>query len=200
MKERRESMQKNKKIILLLGILLLSVIFSACNKKESIDLDSQIYGIDEGAEIKESTIKEGDNDTPRKKEKTVENNERKLNDVIVEVTGKTSKPADINNWEYEDWVGFTLSVSNNTDKVIKGIQGTLEINDIFGEKIMRLNADLLGITINQGETVVIDDMGYGVNPFINEDVLIYELEYEDLKFNYIIKKIAFEDGTFLEYE
>lgn len=133
-------------------------------------------------------------------DKTVENNERKLNDVIVEVTGKTSKPADINNWEYEDWVGFTLSVSNNTDKVIKGIQGTLEINDIFGEKIMRLNADLLGKTINQGETVVIDDMGYSVNPFINKDVQIYELEYEDLKFNYIIRKIAFEDGTFLEYE
>lgn len=119
-------------------------------------------------------------------------------DVTVLVTDKINIPEDIHNGRYSDSVQFVFSITNNTDKDIQGVQGILEIKDLFGKTIMSSGCDFTGETIKAGKNIINDDMALEINQFMDDHTKLYTTEYRDLEFNYSVTKIVFEDGTVKE--
>lgn len=117
------------------------------------------------------------------------------NDVTVIVTGKSVTPMDSNNWVFYNYVNFVFSITNNTEKDIQGIQGTLTVSDLFGVEIITISCDFTGNTIPAGETIVVDDLTYECNDFDDADMKLFNENYEDLKFAYTVTQIVFTDGT-----
>ncbi len=112
-------------------------------------------------------------------------------EVTVRVTKMDVLPEDHNEYRFSPFIEFTFSVTNNTTKSIRGVQGTLDIQDIFGETIMPLGCDFTGQTIPPDGTVTYTDLGIDVNPFIDEHVKIMNTGLSDLKFEYEITKIVY---------
>ena len=66
-------------------------------------------------------------------------------DIIVTFTGMTSLPSDTGARRFRDWVGFEITVQNNVDQYIRGIQGAVDIQDMFGVQILRVSLDLVAL-------------------------------------------------------
>lgn len=126
----------------------------------------------------------------KEKQETVQEN-----DVEIVVTDKINKPKDINSGIYYDYCKLSFEITNNTDKDIQGIEGMLEISDIFGKNILTVSCDFLGKTIKPHEQIVNDTLGYDINEFNTEDRKLYDTDFRDLKFAYKVKTIVFTDGT-----
>lgn len=122
-----------------------------------------------------------------------------IEDVFVMVINKKNIPSDYDKFRFSERVEFTLSARNNTNKDIQGIQGVLEVQDLFGDKISRAQLNIVGEVIKPAETIIKEGMGFDVNQFIDEDVEIYNTDFKDLKFIYEVRKIVFADGTEKDY-
>ena len=119
-------------------------------------------------------------------------------DVTVLVTDKTVTPKNTDHWIFSNYVNFVFSITNNTAKDIQGIQGELNISDLFGAEIMTVGCDFTGETIAAGATITNDDLSFECNEFMDEHMKLYNEEYKDLKFTYVVKQIVFTDGTVKE--
>ena len=119
-------------------------------------------------------------------------------DVTVLVTDKTVTPKNPDQWIFSNYVNFVFSITNNTAKDIQGIQGELNISDLFGAEIMTVGCDFTGETIAAGATITNDDLSFECNEFMDEHMKLYNEEYKDLKFTYVVKQIVFTDGTVKE--
>ena len=119
-------------------------------------------------------------------------------DVTVLVTDKTVTPKNPDQWIFSNYVNFVFSITNNTAKDIQGIQGELNISDLFGAEIMTVGCDFTGETIAARATITNDDLSFECNEFIDEHMKLYNEEYKDLKFTYVVKQIVFTDGTVKE--
>lgn len=117
------------------------------------------------------------------------------NKVSVKVTGKTNIPEDIHAGRYSDFIKLTVQATNNTPSSIRGVQGTLYVDDLFGENIMAIKWDLTGQTIYSGQTVTYSNYGLDVNEFKSEHMKFYNTDFQDLKFRYEITQIVYGDGT-----
>jgi hypothetical protein len=116
-------------------------------------------------------------------------------DVTVVVIDKINYPVNLNIGRYSPFVSFTFEVTNNTDKEIRGIQGIQTIKDMFGAEIKTMKLDFTDTPIPAQSSVTIEDLGFEVNQFINEDTKIYFAEIENLQFEYETITILFTDGT-----
>lgn len=116
-------------------------------------------------------------------------------DVAVVVIGKSVIHKDSSNWIFSNYVNFSFSVTNHTEKDIQGIQGTLTVSDLFGVEILTSGCDFTGNTIPAGETIIVDDLSYECNEFMDADMKLFNENYEDLNFAYNVTKIVFTDGT-----
>lgn len=112
-------------------------------------------------------------------------------DVTVALTNKTTSNGDYG----QLYANFEFSVTNNTDKAIRGVQGIAQFNDIFGSKIISLNGDFTGATIDPGATHIFNDLSLDCNQFMSDHLKLYNTKYEDLKFDYETTAIVFADGT-----
>ena len=119
-------------------------------------------------------------------------------DVTVLVTDKTVTPMNTDQWIFSNYVNFVFSITNNTEKDIQGIQGELRISDLFGAEILTIGCDFTGETIAAGATITNDKLSFECNEFMDEHMKLYNEEYKDLKFTYIVKQIVFTDGTVKE--
>lgn len=120
----------------------------------------------------------------------IESKGKSNDDVIVTVTDKVNYQADYNVGRYSPFVEFRFSIKNNTTQSIRGVQGVLDIQDLFGETIKKLNCDFTGQTIAPGQSVSFDDLGFDVNEFVNEDTKIWNEDFEDLRFEYEVTQIV----------
>lgn len=189
-------------MLLVLSSLLLLMTSGCVKYDDSLSLEAQLLEEFEAEvkkeenkiikEVTENANKDVSSEKPKK-----ENNQK---EVVVKVIGKKNVPADWNEWRYEDWVGFSISITNNTNKTIRGVQGILDIQDVFGKSIIRLKADLLGISVDSGDNIIDNSMGLDINPFMDNHVKLYNLDLEDLIFEYTIEKVAFSDGTILDMD
>ena len=59
--------------------------------------------------------------------------------VFVTVTDKTNLPEDMDAARFSDRVLFTFQIDNAGEQEIKGIQGFLSIQDLFGEEILSMD-------------------------------------------------------------
>lgn len=115
--------------------------------------------------------------------------------IKVTCTNKGVIPKNTNRWIFSNYVTFVFDLTNNSDKAIKGVQGILHINDLFGSSIMDVRCDFTGHTIQPHETYTNNDLSYDVNEFSDTDMKLYNEDYSDLNFEYEPTTIVFTDGT-----
>lgn len=115
--------------------------------------------------------------------------------IKVVCTGKGTIPKNTSRWIFSNYVTFVFELTNNSDKPIKGVQGVLHINDLFGTSIMDVGCDFTGHTIQPNETYTNKDLSYDVNEFRDTDMKLYNEDYSDLNFEYEPTTIVFADGT-----
>ncbi|WP_051525747.1 hypothetical protein [Butyrivibrio proteoclasticus] len=123
---------------------------------------------------------------------TASQSETKSDEVEVIVTDKKSLAENYSAGRYSPRVEMTFQIKNNTDKDIKGIQGVLTIMDLFGDEIQSLNCDFTGITVPAGGTAEKSGLGFDVNQFMDDDVKVYNEDFEDLKFSYEVTSIVYK--------
>ena len=112
--------------------------------------------------------------------------------VVVTVVDKTNIPEDIYNDQYSDRVEFIFSVENQSDEPVKGIEGILHIQDLFGKEILSINCDFTGEAIPPNGSIRVDDLGIDINQFNDNEVKLYNENFEDLNFEYEILDIVYE--------
>lgn len=113
----------------------------------------------------------------------------------VVMTNMVSHEADYSSWIFQPYIAFTFEITNYGDKAIKGIEGVVTFNDLFGKEIKQCECDFSGHTIAAGETYVNEDMSYECNRFMDDDMKLFNTDYSDLQAVYEIKTIVYEDGT-----
>lgn len=112
-------------------------------------------------------------------------------DVIVDLIGKSTSSGKYS----EQYVDFVFSITNNTGKSIKGIQGKATFKDLFGVDILPLGTDFTGITIEPGQTAIVDDLSFDCNQFMEDHMKLHNTAYDDLIFQYEVISIVFVDGS-----
>lgn len=195
-----------KKLLCVFLGLIVCLSFVACDNSESINsLNSQVEQLqkekdklaNENSSLNNQldlAIAERDALKSEKEEKeqavTVS-----ADDVTIVVVDKVNTPKDTDNWLFSSYSTFHISIKNNTDKAIKGVQGILDTQDMFGVSIYKANCDLTGIEIQPGETIINKAMSLEINEFMDDHTKLYNTDFKDLKFNYEVKTIMFTDGT-----
>ena len=148
---------------------------AVASERDALQVQLDMIRAEQEAEEQAATVQEGD--------------------VTVLVTDKTVTPKNTSQWIFSNYVNFVFSITNNTEKEIQGIQGKLEIDDLFGTEIMTIGCDFTGETIAPGATITNDSLSFECNDFASEDMKLFNEDYRDLKFNYIPTQIVFTDGT-----
>jgi tetratricopeptide (TPR) repeat protein len=120
--------------------------------------------------------------------------------VKVVVSDKSVTPQDSSNWIFSNYVNFVFDVTNNCDKEIKGIEGTLTVYDLFEKEIISIECDFTGQIIQPGQTYTEKDLSFECNEFIDSHMKLFNTDYSDLVFNYDVTSIVFSDGTTLKPE
>lgn len=116
-------------------------------------------------------------------------------EVVVTVTNKENVPKDINNGIFSDRVQLVFDVQNNTDKDVKGVQGTLVINDLFGKHILSMNCDFTGQIIPANSKVTFSELGMDINEFMDDHLKLYNENFEDLNFVYNVSETIYQDQS-----
>lgn len=116
-------------------------------------------------------------------------------EVIVTAINKTNLGKDINARRYSDRVVFTFEITNRGDKSIKGVQGILTICDLFDSKILSINCDFTGNTIDANKSITVSDLGMDINQFMDDHVKLYNTDFSDLKFKYEVTNIVYCDES-----
>lgn len=115
--------------------------------------------------------------------------------VNVTVTDKRNITKDIHNGSFSDRVEFTFNLENTFDKPVKGIEGILYIRDMFGKDILSTSCDFTGQSIPANNSITITDMGIDINNFMDEHIKLYNENYSDLKFDYEVINIVYDEGS-----
>lgn len=112
-------------------------------------------------------------------------------EVIVTVTEKESLPKDRNAWRFSDYVRLSLNIENTSNRSIKGIQGTLVVEDMFGEEFLRSSCDLTDDTIPANSSITVTELYLDINQFFESHLKLFNTEYENLIFEYIVTNVMF---------
>ena len=63
---------------------------------------------------------------------------------------------------------------------------------------MTINCDFTGNSIPEGKSITVDDLGMDINQFFDNEVKLYNTDFKDLKFEYEVTNIVYEDGSNIE--
>ena len=113
-------------------------------------------------------------------------------EVLVEVTNKINLPEDWDAGRFSPRVEFQFQITNETDRDIKGIQGTLVIQDMFGVEIMSMDCDFTGQIIPAQDSIVVSDLGIDINQFMDDHIKLHAEVYENLIFEYLVTSIVYQ--------
>ena len=96
-----------------------------------------------------------------------------------------------------------VKLTNITSREILAIDGSAEVQDVFGEKIMRLNLSS-DKSLAAGQTVNVGSWGsscWGLNNYSSDEARLMEMDNvsESTKVVIEVSKIAFKDGEILEF-
>lgn len=115
--------------------------------------------------------------------------------IIFTVEDKINYEKDTSVWRFSPFVELVCKIENMTDKDIKGVEGELTVNDLFGKQIMILEWDIIGEDIPANGFITQKDYGLEINEFVDTHMKLYDTDYDDLKFEYKVKQIIYTDGT-----
>lgn len=115
--------------------------------------------------------------------------------IVLTVIEKNDIPEDTSAWRFSPFVELMCRVENMTDKDIKGVQGVLTINDLFGVEILSMHWDITGEVIPAHSYIIQENYGLDINEFRNDHMKLYNTNYSDLQFEYKVTQIVYTDGT-----
>ncbi len=118
--------------------------------------------------------------------------------INITVTEKINIQENPYNQIYSDKVNFVLEIENLNEKDILGIRGTLEIYDMFDEKILFVPLQLTYGTVSSGESIVVSDIIVEINRDNERDVKLFHENYDALKFRFSIHEIAFSESSVVQ--
>lgn len=195
---------KFKKFICFSLAVILCFSLVGCGEKEVMKKDivsvKEIENVAEDvAKIAEDVIEnteeviEKDKEDNEEKEKEKEKEEKK-NEVLITVINKYNVPENWDEGRYSDRVEFDFEIENLTSRDIKGVQGTIIIKDLFEEEISSFNCDFTGEMIPAYGIINVDGIGIDINQFMDDHIKLYNEKFDDLNFEYEVKKIVYSDG------
>ena len=112
-------------------------------------------------------------------------------EVIITVTEKEDLPKDTTAWRFTDYVRLTVNIENVSNHSIKGVQGTLVVKDMFGEEFLRSNCDFTDNDIPANSSITVTELYLDINQFMDSHLKLFNTDYEDLIFEYVIKNVIF---------
>lgn len=115
--------------------------------------------------------------------------------VVLTVVDKVNYEVDTNAWRFNPFVELVCKIENMTDKEIKGVEGELIVNDLFGKQIVTIGWDITGENIPANGSITQTGYGLEINEFMDDHMKLYNTDYDDLKFDYKVKQIVYIDGT-----
>lgn len=187
-----------KKIIIICVSLLLFIL-PACQSNNTEDLFLEVENLQNEIDLLKAELEEvtKERDKLKAENEGLENNGSHIDKegVLVEVVNKINKPKDESNWVFDDRVNFHISITNNSNKDIKKIEGVLDIKSISEVSILRFDCDLTGDPIKSGETFINKDTLLKINKYVSQDLKVYNTDHDDLIYTYKINKIIFTDES-----
>ena len=139
--------------------------------------------------------------------KKKQSNAIKTNPVIgIKVTEPVEKKVDIESFievrfvkkgfvkeQYKKYNTARIRVSNQGNKDILGIKGTLHVFNMFGDKIINLE-------VNCEDDVKVGRWSestypYSNNPYVRRDTDFKGTEFSKMKYKWVTEMIIFSDGT-----
>lgn len=114
--------------------------------------------------------------------------------VSLEIVNKSFSEADFaSSGSFQDKIRFDLKFTNQTDRDIRGVEGTVTFYDIFDNEIkpMQVSYDEV-IPSGQSRTW---KGGIDYNQFIDADTKLKNTKLENLKYKWSIETILYADGT-----
>lgn len=182
-----ESIANRHGIILsLIGVIVLVIVvnqkFSGVENKNIVDQPV--------TDVAKTTQTVATNETPQKTEDADSGNEKtkQLQEKVgLEITKKTFFKGD-----FKDQIQMDLKFTNKTDKNIKGVQGVVTFYGIFDNEITssKISYDQ-GISVGQSK---IWKSGMDYNRFIDRDVKLKDTELKDLRYEWKVNMIVYENG------
>lgn len=115
--------------------------------------------------------------------------------IVLTVENKINHEKDTSAWKFRPFVELVCKIENKTDRDIKGVEGELTINDLFGKKIITLEWDVTGEDIPANGSITQKDYGLEINKFMDTHMQLYNTDYDDLQFEYKVISIVYTDGT-----
>lgn len=115
--------------------------------------------------------------------------------IVLTVEDKINYERDTSAWRFTPFVELVCKIENMTDKDIKGIEGELIVNDMFGKQIITLGWDITENDIPAHGFITQTDYGLEINEFIDTHKKLYNTNYDALEFEYKVKQIIYTDGT-----
>lgn len=116
-----------------------------------------------------------------------------LQKVTLEITDKGFHQADYMSGSYQDQITMSLKFTNNTDKEIRGVEGTLTFYDIFDNEISTKSISY-DKEIPAKESKIWES-GIDYNQFMDEDVKLKNTELKNLKYKWNVSTIVYVDGN-----
>ena len=77
--------------------------------------------------------------------------------IVVTIEDKINYEKDTSAWRFSPFVELVCKVENMTNRDIKGIEGTLNINDLFGKLIISIDWDIVGEDIPANGIIIQKD-------------------------------------------
>ena len=176
---------KHGVILSLVAIILLAIIMGSVSSAQHLSNVAK-----EKKELSDSLQQGGTN------KNTATNSEQaklETKKVTLEITSKSFHQADIMSGDFQDQITMDLKFTNETDKEIKGVEGTITFFDIFDNKISALQISYdKGIPVGQSK---VWKSGMDFNQFMDENIKLKDTELKDLKYKWEVSTIVYADGS-----
>ncbi|MHB9102659.1 MAG: hypothetical protein ACYC2E_14215 [Sulfuricella sp.] len=97
--------------------------------------------------------------------------------------------------KYQAYIYFDLSFTiANLQKPARAIKGSLNLTDLFDEKIMGISYSI-DRSVNPGDTFSEYGTGFKYNQFMTEHTRVNQTELSNMKASYTVESILYQDGT-----
>jgi len=105
-------------------------------------------------------------------------------------------PSDMHQRRFRDQFLFKLSIRNNTDLTMTGVKGSVQMFDMFGDRITGMDVSI-DDSIPPGG--VIEWAGlFDFSQFRAEDVRLRGMAFNKIQSSWVPRKIVFSDGTLID--
>jgi len=111
----------------------------------------------------------------------------------VSMSAKGWTPSNPRGGEYDDFVTFKLMIKNISDRKIRAFDGILHVTDLLDNDIINLNVAINDPVSPTSPTTWPGTMLY--NQFLEHHKALRNADFDNLKTNFQVHKVLYDDGT-----